>query len=912
MTNKPSYQELENQNKKFANELITANKRINEAQNIAHLGIWELDIVNNKLSWSDEIFRIFDCEPDEFEATYEAFLEFVYPEDRDKVNIAYKNSLKTKTSYEIEHRLLTKTKSIKYVKEKCITDFDENGRPVKSFGIVSDITSEKQLIENLHRSKVLLESSMESPKNMIILSLDKDYRYMFFNKAHKEAMHHVFGTQPQVGNCIFDFVKGKGFIENAKAHYDRALSGEGHISIEENLEGHTNYYFETQYNPVYNEKNEIVGVTAFAQDITERKKNEVELLFHSQILMNIGDGVCLVEAATSKIVFCNLAFENMFGYNTNELLGKHIQVVNAPTDKTPNEIAIEIIEKLNKNGKWEGEIANIKKDKSVFYCSATVSTFEHPKFGNVWITIHKDITEQREAEQSIKESELRLKYAMSATKDGIWDWDIKSKRVFYSQGWIEILGLKNVEFNFETWESRLHPDEKEAVLHTLEKSLTGNSDYWEYDHRIKTTNDKWKWVKGKGEIVEKDIEGNPLRMVGTMTDIDYQKKAEKQLLKAKEKAEESEGKLQNSLSQLEFHTKNTPLAFVEFNNKFQITKWSNTATKIFGWSANEVLGKNIEEFRWVHEEDAERVSILSAKMLKSKKTNNLHTNRNYRKDGTIITCEWYNSALIDNTGALVSVHSFILDISERRVAEQALKVSETRLRDLNSTKDKFFSIIAHDLRSPFTHILGFSKLLINEVNSLNVSESEKYLHIINSSAKKTLVLLDNLLSWAQFQTGKINFNPEKQVSTSIFKEVIELLNPSAKNKKILLNYTLSEEIIIFADLNMIKTILRNLISNAIKFTNSYGKIDVYALKNDNYIEIAVSDNGIGMNEETKNKLFRFETNESTIGTANEKGSGLGLILCTEFVKKHGGKIWVESELGKGSVFKFTLPLNKSE
>jgi signal transduction histidine kinase len=248
--------------------------------------------------------------------------------------------------------------------------------------------------------------------------------------------------------------------------------------------------------------------------------------------------------------------------------------------------------------------------------------------------------------------------------------------------------------------------------------------------------------------------------------------------------------------------------------------------------------------------------------------------------------------------------------AELIVAKEKAEENEIQLRELNATKDKLLSIIAHDLRGPLGNILGFSALLIENIKKYDVEKIEKYSSNINSSTQNTLVLLENLLNWAQLQNGKINFNPENQVSSSIFKEIIELLNPSAKNKNLLLNYFQSEEIIVFADPNMIKTILRNLISNAIKFTNSNGKIDVTALQNGNFIEIAVSDNGVGMNEETRNKLFMLETNETTIGTSNEKGSGLGLILCKEFVEKHGGKIWVESELGKGSVFKFKLPLNK--
>lgn len=248
-------------------------------------------------------------------------------------------------------------------------------------------------------------------------------------------------------------------------------------------------------------------------------------------------------------------------------------------------------------------------------------------------------------------------------------------------------------------------------------------------------------------------------------------------------------------------------------------------------------------------------------------------------------------------------------ISQKEEKEKA-EENEARLKEINATKDKLFSIIAHDLRSPFNSILGFSQLLIENLKDYEVAEVETFLGNINISAQNTLVLLDNLLDWAKSQTGQAKFKPEQVVLSSIIQEIFELLRPSAKNKHILLNHIQSEEIVVFADLNMIKTVLRNLISNAIKFTNANGKIDVYTYRKDKFNEIVVSDNGVGMNPETQNKLFRLETSAPTIGTANEKGSGLGLLLCKEFIKKHRGKIWVESELGKGSVFKFTLPLKK--
>ncbi len=260
----------------------------------------------------------------------------------------------------------------------------------------------------------------------------------------------------------------------------------------------------------------------------------------------------------------------------------------------------------------------------------------------------------------------------------------------------------------------------------------------------------------------------------------------------------------------------------------------------------------------------------------------------------------------------------IINIERRKLLKELLQAkenaeeSESKLKELNANKDKILSIIAHDLRSPFNGILGFSELLILNINKFEISKSEKYLEIINSSAKNTLILLDNLLNWAKSQTNQINFNPKKIALSSIIQEIIEISNSQAAVKNISLNYSQTDdEIEVYADKNMLMIILRNLTSNAIKFTKTGGHINIVGKLEQNLVEITISDNGIGMKEEIIKKLFDFSTNSTSLGTANEKGSGLGLVLCKEFVNKHGGVIWVESEDGKGSDFKFTLPLNKS-
>jgi len=248
--------------------------------------------------------------------------------------------------------------------------------------------------------------------------------------------------------------------------------------------------------------------------------------------------------------------------------------------------------------------------------------------------------------------------------------------------------------------------------------------------------------------------------------------------------------------------------------------------------------------------------------------------------------------------------------NQKLLLEKLVTIKTSELNESNASKDKFFSIIAHDLKNPFNAIIGLSGLMDEEIKSGDHAETEKYAELINTSAVQTLKLLENLLEWANSQRGKIAFSPAQINLRELIDEEFSLLKDMSSSKNIELRRDITENFTIFADKNMFKTILRNLISNAIKFTHKNGKVEVKAMIIKNGVELAVSDSGIGMTNETISKLFRIDANLSTRGTENEKGTGLGLILCKEFVEKHGGKIWVESEDGKGSIFRFILPLDK--
>ncbi len=224
------------------------------------------------------------------------------------------------------------------------------------------------------------------------------------------------------------------------------------------------------------------------------------------------------------------------------------------------------------------------------------------------------------------------------------------------------------------------------------------------------------------------------------------------------------------------------------------------------------------------------------------------------------------------------------------------------------TNAKFISIIMHDLRSPFISIINVMDILLESMhNDEDIVEIEKYVNEATDSAKKTLRLIDNLLAWAVSQRKEKSFTPVKINLHELLSEVMDNVNISAMKKQITLNHTITHNLNIAGDLRLVKSIFRNLINNAIKFTNNGGEITVSALESGQFVEVAVKDNGVGISFNAQRNLFKKDEFHSTEGTNNEKGTGIGLLLCKEFVELHGGHIRVISEPGMGCEFKFTLP-----
>ncbi len=267
-----------------------------------------------------------------------------------------------------------------------------------------------------------------------------------------------------------------------------------------------------------------------------------------------------------------------------------------------------------------------------------------------------------------------------------------------------------------------------------------------------------------------------------------------------------------------------------------------------------------------------------------------------------------NAQLVELNHSLMEQKKMYEELNHKlNISNQKLKESESNLKEINATKDKFFSIISHDLRNPFASIVSFSRILKRDIINMSKEELSELALELDKSVLKIDNLLENLLQWSRTQTGKIKYKPEYIALHEIIKENLNLVHNNARDKNIKLVDSVDDDLAVWADRNMTDSVIRNLLSNALKYTEQGGEIVLSSYVKEHKAFISVKDDGVGIPEESKRKIFQSDSLHSTYGTMDEKGSGLGLLLCKEFVEKQGGEIFFESELGNGSVFTFSLP-----
>ena len=357
------------------------------------------------------------------------------------------------------------------------------------------------------------------------------------------------------------------------------------------------------------------------------------------------------------------------------------------------------------------------------------------------------------------------------------------------------------------------------------------------------------------------------------------------------------------LFRLAFENANVGMCLVDLNGN--LFKVNAELASIFGYPIEELEIMNVNDIAHPDYKDVSPRFIQNAS--DGSESHVVFEKQYIHRNGNLVTCIVNSSAVCDANNKPMYFISHVLDITERKNAERKLHEQNIDLQKVNSEKDKFFSIIAHDLRSPFNAIVGMSDILVEQIKGKDYNGIEEYADIIMKSSYRAMELLKNLMEWSQSQTGRMKFNPTYFDLNETINQIILLFSENARQKSLTINKALPPNIHVFADRSMINTVLRNLVSNAIKFTYHGGSIRISFSADPEEITVSISDNGIGMSKKRIETLFHLDESYSTQGTENETGTGLGLILCKEFVDKHKGKLWVESAVGKGSTFYFSLP-----
>jgi PAS domain S-box-containing protein len=636
-------------------------------------------------------------------------------------------------------------------------------------------------------------------------------------------------------------------------------------------------YFDGAYIPKYNTKNEIDGIIGYFKNITERRKTEEALKQSEERFKAMAEasplGIGVVGIPEGKFFYVNEAYAKAFGYDKNELINNvtpHIYWENSDRDS--------ILRELEKNKNVvDYEVRFKRKNGTMFWGYSFIRPIVYDGRPAL-IGVFTDISVRKKAEADLKESEEKLWSILNATKETIYMFDRDGK--FTTSNSTGLKRLNNIT-------------EKELLGHHFSEFMSA-----ELSGQRQAKLDE---VFSTGKPVEFEDERNGMifhhnffpvfkddevaNVVTYSTDITEQKNNVQKLIQSRKEWIETFDLIPDMITILD--------------NRQKIIRANKAASDKLGIAYQDLLGLHC--FQCLHGMEESPSYCPHALMLKDGKE---HV-ADFHEDKLGIDLLVSVTPIYDNDGNITGSVHIARDITERKKFENELKEKNAELEEINATKDKFFNIIAHDMKNPYISLIGASELLYENANKYDRDKIVTLSKILNDSAKNGYDMLLNLLDWARSQAGSMIFQPEPiNLKELINKNLLSTIE-YASSKHITLNFDITNDMV-HADKNMLESILRNLINNALKFTPQDGEVTVGAKRENDSMIFFVKDTGVGIDKSDFNKLFRTDIKFNKPGTEREGGTGLGLLLCKEFIEKHGGKIWLESQVGKGTTFYFNL------
>ncbi len=627
-------------------------------------------------------------------------------------------------------------------------------------------------------------------------------------------------------------------------------------------------------------------------DISARKRAEQTLIKSEENFRLIfQNAVYGIAAADSNGILSNAnpAFCKMLGYTAQELSGKSFLQL---TDKKYHKAELELVNKVKK-GEIESyslEKEYITKNRGNIWVRIAVATNHNDKEILGFIASAVEITEQKEVEQKLRYERYLFNTLMDTIPENIYFKNLECRFIKINMHLSMYLGLDKpgqaigkTDFDFFSDEHARQAYNDELEIIKTDKPLIGieEKETWPDGHIT--------WVSTT-KMPLKDDNNKIIGTFGISRDITDRRAAQIALAQSEER----------------FRTLITHMdeGVILFDKQGKIVMHNKASQHILAHEKAEFAGQQMEEFMFpVIQEDATKLPVAQYPPMIT-----LHEKRTV-KDKIIGVVKG------NDTVSWIKINSIPVYFTEKEDVYALTTLTditeliekEQKLSEANATKDKFFSIIAHDLKNPFNSIVNFSELLKKRIEQGEKQKAIRYAHLLHQTSQQAMDLLINLLEWSRSQTGRIKFTPQTFELMPVIQDIIGLLENSAYEKRIHIFQAMQPDLYVYADENMIHTVIRNLLSNAIKFTRIGGKIIVSTIAVENKILIEIRDNGIGIKPENLQNLFLIGKNRSTPGTNNEEGTGLGLIICNDFIEKNKSKLQVESEPDKGSTFSFMLP-----
>ncbi|MBM4171957.1 MAG: PAS domain S-box protein [Ignavibacteria bacterium] len=631
-------------------------------------------------------------------------------------------------------------------------------------------------------------------------------------------------------------------------------------------------------------------------NITENIRTEKNLKQSEEKFRNIvtssHEFICTLDAS-GKITYANPNFMEVFQYSIDELLSLNIVDLIEPNYLQDQKVTIEdLLSSRNQNVELTLYTKLGLKVDVLGSFSAIKGLNENIQYYNVIFT---DITLKKESEKDL----LLIRSLFEASHDGI-ALISKRKYVLVNDSFVRMFGFNSASeiIGLDPLDFVVNGDIVKVAKY-IEAAEAGKETNVQFEFTGKKRDNNRFEVENSVSVYETNSEKF---IVWVLRDVTEKKEAQAALQKSEERYRSISESINESFWTAERIGENLKAVF-----------YSPAIKKITGYSYDAFIKDQKLWKKIIHPDDVNTAIDMIYKLYTDSARNfEAFEYRIIDSMGNVIWIENKITVKRNSKGEIQKIFGVVSDISITKKAEVELKKSADELKEMNETKDRFISIISHDLRTPFSSILGFTDFLLTE-KDLTEDKRMQYIHFIQDAAKSMLGMVNSLLDWTRLQTGRIKFVPERINAKLVLDKSVQILSGAALQKKINLISEVTKDIFIHADDSLLLQVFNNLLSNAIKFTNEGGQINVSAKADidKQQIQFSVRDNGIGMRKEDLNKLFKVDTKFTTPGTSGEKGSGLGLSLVNDIIKKHGGEIWVTSEVGKGSNFIFTIPVSST-